>query len=96
MDTVQKIDSLAVLRASNPRARPQELAIYADAFDSYLEAMIDISQNGNIVAHPRTAEPINNPYLGVRDRSVRVMRTSKGVNSEKLWVEYERLMAKVR
>src|SRR5690606_27894848 len=78
-------DVLAVLRRETPRAVPHDLVIYADAFMSYREAMENIDRNGTIVAHPRTAAPIENPYLKVRDAAARVIRGMKGIKTGDLW-----------
>jgi phage terminase small subunit len=42
---------------------------YADAFTDYHEAAANIREHGAIVAHPRTHNPMPNPYLDVRDRA---------------------------
>lgn len=76
---------LAVLRAENPRVAPHDLVIYADAFLSYREAMANIEKNGNIVAHPRTGAPIENPYLKVRDSAIRIIRGAKRIKTGNLW-----------
>ena len=65
----------------------RDLAVqYADAFLEYREASKNIAEHGSIVQHPRTSNPIENPYLPVRDRALRKlqnMRTVKG--AEALW-----------
>ena len=44
---------------------------YADVFLEYREASANIDANGVIVAHPRTQNPIDNPYLKIRDSALR-------------------------
>jgi len=43
--------------------------LYADAFAEYQEAQDNIRLNGSVVSHPRTAEAVPNPYLGIRDKA---------------------------
>ena len=43
-------------------------ALYADAYLEYKEAQTNITNNGSIVADPRTGSPIQNPYLAARDK----------------------------
>jgi phage terminase small subunit len=65
----------------------RDLAVqYADAFLEYREASKNISEHGAIVQHPRTSNPIENPYLVVRDRALKKLQSmvhAKGAAS--LW-----------
>ena len=64
----------------------RDLAVqYADAFVEYQEAMANIRQHGAIVQHPRTANPIENPYLSVRDRALRQLQRMRTVKADWLW-----------
>lgn len=64
----------------------RDLAVqYADAFCEYQEAAANIAQHGAIVQHPRTGNPISNPYLEVRDRALRRLQSMKNVRAEFLW-----------
>jgi len=65
------------LRILNPRASDAEIGIYADYHRSYSTATANIREHGEIVQHPRTASPITNPYMEVRDRAVKMLRTIK-------------------
>ena len=65
------------LRILNPDASEAEIGIYADYLRSYSTASGNIREHGEIVQHPRTAAPIINPYLEVRDSAVRMLRTIK-------------------
>jgi len=51
--------------------------MYADAFTDYQEAVANIREHGAVVAHPRTHNPMTNPYLDVRDRARAAL---KGLN----------------
>lgn len=65
------------LRILNPDASEAEIGIYADYMRSYSTATANIREHGEIVQHPRTAAPITNPYLEVRDSAVKMLRTIK-------------------
>jgi len=66
-------------------ARKDQATIYADAFMEYHEATANIDKFGIIVAHPRTANPIENPYLNIRDRAARKMLAMRGLKADFLW-----------
>lgn len=65
----------------------KDLAVqYADAFLEYRESSRNISEHGAIVQHPRTSNPIENPYLPVRDRALRKLQGMVNVKgAEALW-----------
>lgn len=44
---------------------------YADSLLEYREASANIDEHGVIVQHPRTLNPIENPYMAIRDRALR-------------------------
>jgi len=71
-----------LVTAGNPKDRA---TMYADAFLEYQEATDNIEKNGVIVQHPRTSNPIDNPYLAIRDRSVRKLGTIKVQGASCLW-----------
>lgn len=75
---------LKKLAALNPKARPDDLSIYVDAFLDYREAADNISRNGNIVSHPRTGTPIENPYIKVRASATFIIRKIK-IKTGDLW-----------
>ena len=64
---------LAELRRANPAARPDRLRIYADAAAQYLDAQDQLAKRGAVVRHPKTGEPIANPYLKIRDDAAKIM-----------------------
>lgn len=66
-------------------ARRDRANQYADCFLEYQEATRNIDEHGTIVSHPRTGNPIENPYLAIRDRALRKLQSMKGINSEGLW-----------
>jgi phage terminase small subunit len=59
--------------------------LYADAFCEYREASQNIEQHGIIVQHPRTANPIENPYLVIRDRAAKKLDAMRRVKADFLW-----------
>jgi len=65
--------------------RRDRAVFYADAYVEYQEATKNIDENGAIVQHPRTGNPIENPYLVIRDRALRKLLSIRGVNTEELW-----------
>ena len=81
-----KAEVVAMLRADNPGCPQSELAMYADAWMVYREASENVATNGAIVAHPRTAAPIENPYCKVVAAQIRVMQSLKKVRrTDRLW-----------
>lgn len=69
-------------------ARLDLAAHYADAFIEYRTATANIDKHGIIVANPRNGSPMENPYLGVRDRALKKLRTMDDVDSDMLWQRY--------
>lgn len=65
---------VTILRRDNPSARADDVAMYADCFMDYREAAENIAKNGNIVAHPRTGSPIENPYIKVKASAMAQLR----------------------
>lgn len=75
-----------ILRRLNPRARPEDVAIYADSYLAYQEASANIADRGNIVAHPRTGAPMENPYLKVKSGAIAEMRKcTRIIQTGALW-----------
>jgi hypothetical protein len=58
---------------------------YADAFMEYQESTKNIEENGLIVQHPRTMNPMDNPYMSVRDRALKKLQGLRKVNAVGLW-----------
>lgn len=65
---------VAILRRDNPAGRSDDIAMYADCLMDYREAQENIAKNGNIVAHPRTGSPIENPYIKVKAAAMAQIR----------------------
>lgn len=65
---------ISILRRDNPAAGFDIIAMYADCFLDYSEAADNLAKNGNIVAHPRTGSPIENPYIKVKASAMSQLR----------------------
>jgi hypothetical protein len=74
MEQVTKEDVLALLRAENTKTPEHDMVIYADYFMSYRAAVANIAEHGDIVLHPRTGQPFENPYCAVRDKAAAALR----------------------
>ena len=61
---------------------------YADVFKEYMEATHNIDEFGIIVSHPRTGNPIENPYLVIRDRALKKLQAMETVQCDQLWSRY--------
>lgn len=71
---MKRDEVVSILRRDNPAARADDVAMYADCFMDYREASENIEKNGNIVAHPRTGSPIENPYIKVKANAMNQLR----------------------
>jgi len=56
-------------RLEKEGVRKDVAQFYTDAYLEYREASKNIDEHGAMVLHPRTSNPIENPYLKVRDRA---------------------------
>jgi len=62
------------LVAENPKAPVGDVEQYAHQMLSYFEASVSVLVLGAVVAHPRTAAPMENPHLKVRTASLSAMQ----------------------
>lgn len=77
---------IGILKRDNPHAGSDAVSMYADCFMDYKEAADNIAKNGNIVAHPRTGSPIENPYIKVKSSAMNQLRKITRVKKvEALW-----------
>ena len=73
----------ALVKAGNRRDAAR---LYADQFAQYRAASANLEEHGAIVMHPRTANPIENPFLKVRDSALRALQNMRGIKGvEVLW-----------
>ena len=76
---------IAVLAEDNPRAGRGDLVMYAAAYLEWQYAAANIAEHGTIVAHPRTAAPIENPYVKVRASAMATMAKVRLRQTDRLW-----------
>lgn len=62
------IDQIAAALAQKGMRRDLSV-IYAGYFCEFRKAIDNIEKEGIIVNHPRTGNPMENPYLAIRDRA---------------------------
>lgn len=83
MGQMTKPEIVAALTAKG--CRRDVAAVYADAFLEYREATNNIEQYGIVVTHPRNGNPVENPYLVIRDRAARKLEAMPKVPADFLW-----------
>jgi len=59
--------------------------LYADAFIEYETATRNINENGLVTLHPRTMNPLENPYIRIRDKALDKLSKMRGVKVGNLW-----------
>ncbi len=64
---------------------PDRAAMYADVYLEYQTATVNIAEYGVMVKHPRTGNPVENPYLAIRDRAQKKLAKMFNVNAKGLW-----------
>lgn len=80
-------DEVLTILSKNNRDYGQ-VVMYTDLFLSYQAATKNIQENGDIVVHPRTGAPIDNPYSRVRNQAITMMSKMK-INASPLWLAVE-------
>jgi len=84
MGEISRERVIEILLSQNQERHRQDCEIYADAYIDYAVAQRNISENGQIVMHPKTGAPIENPYLKVRALAVGTMSKMR-VKSSGVW-----------
>jgi len=79
--------AVKILLGFNPPERRHVIEMYVSSFLGYVEAQENIDRNGNIVAHPRTGAPMENPYLKVRTACLNDMNKFKLKGLGELWAQ---------
>lgn len=74
---------IAVLLKNN--VKPDRATIYADCYLEYQRATANVEEYGVVVKHPRTGNPIENPYLAIRDRAEKKLYRMQNINAKGLW-----------
>lgn len=83
MATMTREEVLDVLRKNG--VKPDRATIYADIYLEYQTATVNIAEYGLIVKHPRTGNPIENPYLSIRDGAEKKLSRMQNVKADGLW-----------
>lgn len=85
---MNRSEVMKILVEDNPNARIDEIVMYADSFAAYLEARANIEKNGSIVMHPRTGQPIDNPYNKIKVSAMEQLRkVNRLLVVRRLWDE---------
>ncbi len=83
MGEMNRADIIAALvKSGNPRDRA---TFYTDAYLTHQEASDNVQRNGAIVSHPRTANPVTNPYLPIRDAAAKTLAGIRIKGADFLW-----------
>jgi hypothetical protein len=86
MAKVNTLSHPAIVRALVQHGTRRDHAhLYADAFVQYREAIDHIARFGAIVNHPRTGNPIVNPYLEIRDKATAQLKSLHRIKADFLW-----------
>lgn len=81
-----EVDRTAIVAQLVEHGHRKDLAVqYVDAFLEYAEASKNINEHGVVVLHPRTSNPITNPYVEIRDRALRKLQSMRTVKADWLW-----------
>jgi phage terminase small subunit len=79
-------DRATIIEQLEGRGTRRDVAAqYADAYLEYWEASDNIAEHGAMVLHPRTNNPIENPYLQIRDRALAKLQKMRAVRADWLW-----------
>ena len=66
-------------------AKPHANMMFADLYVEYRKAVANIAEHGSIVSHPRTNEPITNPFLAVRDKAMATLLKMRLRTPAEMW-----------
>lgn len=95
MGEVTRASILATLVRDNPRAKLSIVSLYADAFAAYREAALNIATYGSIVQHPRTGQPMANPYLPIQNSARLQLAKLHLARTDSLWAALSLELAQV-
>ena len=84
MESLTRAEIIVILTEQNP-GKADQVAQYADAYAEYVEASANIAANGLVVQHPRTMNPIVNPYGAIRDRALKKLQSFRRLATNGLW-----------
>lgn len=90
MATLTRAGIYAELSRLNPAAPELALQRFAAHLHEYQRAQLNIDENGTIVVHPKSRQPVQNPYIQTRTRAeaaiVRILK-DHALNTAGLWGE---------
>ena len=74
------------IKEENPTAKLGDIEQYSHQLLTYFEASLSVLVLGAIVAHPRTAAPMENPHLKQRNQSLAAMQRLKKIRkTDEAW-----------
>lgn len=77
---------VALLREANRQAPSGDLRMYADAWILYQEAAGKVKAHGSVIQHPRTGQPMANPFCAVMAMQAKTMKSLPRVcKTDSLW-----------
>ena len=79
-----KLDLLKELTEDNPDVQQVELQVFVDNLLVYREARANVKKNGSIVLHPRTSQPIENPFLKVQAQTGQIVSKMRMIESDRV------------
>ena len=84
MENLDKDSVIQILKKLNPALQQSQIVMYANLFIDYTTAQRNIDKHGSMVMHPKTGEPIENPYLKIRDKAFSNLQKMR-VKADALW-----------
>jgi hypothetical protein len=78
------------IKEENPAAKIGDVEQYSHQLLTYFEASLSVLVLGAIVAHPRTAAPMENPHLKQRNQSMSAMQKLKKIRkTDETWAKIQ-------
>jgi hypothetical protein len=78
------------IKEENPAAKIADVEQYSHQLLTYFEASLSVLVLGAIVAHPRTAAPMENPHLKQRNQSMVAMQKLKKIRkTDETWAKIQ-------
>lgn len=85
MATLKTREEVIAVLLKNGCKSVDRATIYADVYLEYQTATANIAEYGLIVKHPRTGNPIENPYLSIRDGAEKKLSRMQNIKADGLW-----------
>ena len=84
MENLSKDQVIQKLRQLNPALAMSQIVMYTNLYLDYTTAQKNIDENGSMVMRPKTGEPIENPYLKIRDKAFNNLQKIR-IKADYLW-----------